>query len=517
MKKKRNQTLNSKKIKFIIKNNELIEPYDLNEIGYYLTNCPAAKDKKSFLATIDKMKKRFEYAYYSSEALYKYIQVNKTANEYAFIKEDNSSNKWLFTNYDLNTFDKLELNPTWFNTDELLICLETMKKNGLGINDYEFLIENIKNYNFEKHTWNISRRILSQLETRYIFLNSFHSPYKTKSDIYIFENESTKRVSCTDGLFRFEKNRLKRYIEYKKLVNEYENTPYKLSKKRQRLRIFLSHLHKPDYEYKQLSVYSKQYKKMFRRINKQYSKWQTQQIMKQYLNIIHKMTEPLKDNPIEFDEDYDLGNDGFGYHDSITNSSIDNEEIVQEMRDEAWWEEEQERMEYEDALRNGEYEERPWEYCKVCGKEKWVDEKVCEHCEMAKYEVCEECGYDEKLKGEDCDCCASFSDDYEDNESDNICNECGYPALDEKGECEYCNCINELRVLIKEIYGVNYEDIQRNNSFLLNENLSYYVSIENGIKHIVENYEKNLKNDTYVDTSDGIYSFLTCKNMYMPF
>lgn len=514
MKKKRNQTLNSKKIKFIIKNNELIEPYDLNEIGYYLTNCPAAKDKKSFLATIDKMKKRFKYAYYSSETLYKYIQVNKTTNEYAFLKEDNSSNKWLFTNYDLNTFDKLELNPIWFNTDELLVCLEDMKGNGLGVNDYEFLIENIKNYNFEKHTWNISKRILSQLETRYIFLDSFHSPYKTKPDIDVFEYKTSKRISCTDGLFRFEKNRLKRYIEYKKLVNEYENTPYKLSIKRQRLRTFLSHLHKPYYEYKQLSVYSKEYKKMFRRINKQYSKWQTQQIMKQYLNIIHKMTEPLKDNPIEFDEDYDLGNEGFGYHNSIIETSMDDDEIVQEMRTKAWWEEEQERMEYEDALRNGEYEERPWEYCKVCGKEKWVDEKVCEHCEMAKYEVCEECGWDGKLKDEECGCCASFSDD---DYLESFCLECGNLSLMDDGSCEFCNNVNELRVLIKEIYGVDYEDFQKEHSFYLNEDLSYYVSIENGIKHIVRNYEKNLKNDTYIDLEDGVSCFLDCKDYYCPF
>lgn len=170
------------------------------------------KSKKATLATFQRMKERYKYAYPVTEVLNKYITIERNPILYSFEVEENSSNRWVFTNYDLLNYEKLELNPIWFNTDELLVCLEDMRGNGLSSSDYIFLLKNIQNYNLEKENWSISNKVLSQLEMRYIFLDSNYSPYKIQGYIDEFNTESISKIKCTDGLFRHERNRLKRYI-----------------------------------------------------------------------------------------------------------------------------------------------------------------------------------------------------------------------------------------------------------------------------------------------------------------
>ena len=488
MKKNRNKTLNSKKIEFLIANEKLVEPYDIVDIGYYLTRSTMDKSKKATLATFQRMKERYKYAYPVTEVLNKYITIERNPILYSFEVEENSSNRWVFTNYDLLNYEKLELNPIWFNTDELLVCLEDMRGNGLSSSDYIFLLKNIQNYNLEKENWSISNKVLSQLEMRYIFLDSNYSPYKIQGYIDEFNTESISKIKCTDGLFRYEKNRLKRYFEYKNLISEYKSTPKELIKKHERLEVFLSHLQKPEYTYPQLTVYNKQYKKIFNLFRRQYSKWQTQKIMKEYLHITHKMIEPLEDSPIEFNDAYNLGNDGFGYHGSTIKTSMDDDEIVQEIRDETWWEEEQELNEYNDNY--DPWEHREVEKCSECGSNKLVDED-CSNC--SEVVTCDNCG-SYKYNNEECKFCEDHEEYLEDMEQQ-INNQLKEYQL-------------ELIEYIKKFYSVDYTQ------YFKEHNIAKYVDYSIGIDPILENYYNNLKTKSFDNIEDAVNSFLNCKNYY---
>ena len=276
-------------------------------------------------------------------------------------------------------------------------------------------------------------------------------------------------------------------VELTNAYNEYKSTFPKEtwlpistieSTKRKRLKTFLSHTKKPDYVYKKLTPYSKEYKVLFNLFRKQYSKWQTQQIMKYYLSIVNKMTEPLEDNPVEFDENYDLGNDGFGFHGSKIETSMDDDEIVIEMRDEAWWLEEQADLE------DNNLEERPFETCKKCGNNKYINEECT---------TCEELEFQKAL--------LKFEQEEEEREK----------------------LRRELDNLIIDFYGIDYEDVCEHSKhtnykfeidifeYLIDYNKKEFIP---SIEFLENNYSKNLKNENHPDGVHEIYCFLNGEISY---
>lgn len=351
--------LNSKKIKFMVDNEWIEEPFELSDIGNYLTTIPMNKNKKDLIASFERMRKKYLYAYEVTEALRIFECIRKNPTQYGFSSEKDSYDRFVFTNYELRDYGAIELQPKWFDTEILEICLDSMEGKGISESLFDLLKAQIHNYNNISSALHIPERVKNQLEMRYIFYDSLSNPYDTESrsnkdterieffsddtrfdeilehfkiDKFFFINKG-KRHKADDGLFRKELAHLKKYLALAYIydkghyphMSEYANSHPLYYKKE--LRDFLADIENyylfadlarfliiPYKRYELLDVYSAEYKSIFKyfREKRKFSKWKTQQIMKRYLSIIEKMQmeipQVILDLVDEFNNTFDFSN-----------------------------------------------------------------------------------------------------------------------------------------------------------------------------------------------------------------
>lgn len=193
-----------------------------------------------------------------------------------------------------------------------------------------------------KNAVTLSDRVRNQLEMRYIFLyndiqpnpyfettyGEFNSVSKYLNyelfysiDIIIEHFNMDKKLFVNpnknipmNSFFKTELNHLKKYlalayiydkqlhpnyinkdkyyydIEYRLHLREYIATNEKVYSELEKLYLLLLI---PHQTYEPINVYSKHYKQLFKAFGKRFSKWQTQIIMKRYVNIISEMEQPI--------------------------------------------------------------------------------------------------------------------------------------------------------------------------------------------------------------------------------
>ena len=362
MKKEKLGQLNTKKINFML-DNGIIEELTLENVGNYLTTVylskylvtpiikkrdinfdtkkTARKKRKNLIEVFNRMRQKYNYAYFVNFPLNTLYCINKTKSEYHFRNDiDGEYPRIVFTNYsELNEYFKIELNPEYYDSDILESCLNDMKKARVSFEHIDLLYDYIKVYKYTREIIDAPKRILSELELRYIFDRTlekkFHingnsfNPYKQggeredamdylMDDSIEFETilnhfeiskksfyNITQKIKASDGLFVKELTHLKKYLT---LAYVYDTRLYPyfldkdgLSKEKytKRLKEFiadkyvfenLSKLYKlltlPYKLYEVLDFHSKEYKKLFHYYKTQgFSKWQTQEIMRRYREI----------------------------------------------------------------------------------------------------------------------------------------------------------------------------------------------------------------------------------------
>ena len=351
--------LNSNKIKFMVEDGWIEEPFELADIGNYLTTIPMDKNKKDLIASFERMRKKYLYAYEVTEPLKIFECISRNPTRYGFSVEKDSYDRFVFTNYELRDYGAIELQPKWFDTEILEICLDSMEGKGISESVFDLLKAQIHNYNNISNEIHIPERVKNQLEMRYLFYDNQSNPYDLDSrsnqnkrrmdfvrddmifdeilehfkiDRFFFTNKG-KRPKADDGLFRKELAHLKKYLalayiydkgRYPHMDEEANSHPLYYKK---HLREFLAEpenyylfadlarfLIIPYKRYELLDVHSAEYKSIFKyfREKRKFSKWQTQQIMKRYLSIIEKMQmeipKVILDLVDEFNHTFDFSN-----------------------------------------------------------------------------------------------------------------------------------------------------------------------------------------------------------------
>lgn len=356
--------LKSSTIRFMVDGGWIEEPLELTDIGNYLTTIPMNKNKKDLIASFERMRKKYLYAYEVTSPLNIFECISKNPTVYGFSLEKDSYDRFVFTNYELRGYGAIELQPKWFDTEILEICLESMEGKGISEAVFSLLKAQIHNYNHISTLIDIPERVKSQLEMRYLFYDRQINPYDSVSrsnknvvisdffrDETIFDeilehfkieksfflNEG-KRRKAEDGLFRKELAHLKKYLTLAYIhdiglypqMDEYANSHtlyYKLY-----LREFLAESHNyyyfaelarfltfPYKRYELLNVYSAEYKSIFKYFmdKRKFSKWQTQQIMKRYLSIIEKMQMEIPKVVLDLVDEFNRTFDFSNIHDYI--------------------------------------------------------------------------------------------------------------------------------------------------------------------------------------------------------
>jgi len=365
MNKEKLATLNNKKIQFMIDNQLIDEYFSIQDIGNYLTTVyldeylvtedtanikkDIRKKRKNLIQIFQRMKKKFNFAYIVNKPLNVLVCINKKNSDYIFkLDSNNNYPRIVFTNYEyLDESNKIELNPEYYEPEILKKCIDSMTKikstRKFAIQLYEY----IDIYKYVRNSLDIPAKVLTQLESRYMFYektvlkkqfgeNKYKEisldPYKNdvnkfiSDEIYIvdeqiefneileylninerkFYNQSQKKKS-SEGMFRKELNYLKKHLTlfymYKKKLY-----PYRINKNKvpeefyikelknsivenyQTLGLLYKLLLIPFKTYEVLDFYEEKYKKMFNYYKSQgYSKWQTQEIMRRYRYITEQM------------------------------------------------------------------------------------------------------------------------------------------------------------------------------------------------------------------------------------
>lgn len=363
MKSNRLGRLNNSKINSMVNGGWISEPFELNDVGNYLTTIPMNKNKKDLIASFERMRKKYVYAYEVTGPLNIFGCISKNPIEYGFSLEKDSYDRFVFTNYELRDYGVIELNPKWFDTEILEKCLDSMTGKGISESVYSTLKSSIHNYNNISGLIDIPERVKNQLEMRYIFYDRRCNPYDLeprsnnnseridffsdetifneilehfKIDKFFFTNEG-KRRKAENGLFRKELSHLKKYltlvyIRDKGLYPQVEGIEYSHSLYyRMDLREYLSEpdiyyqfaelaklLIIPYKRYELLDVHSYEYKNIFRFFKLQrFTKWQTQQIMKRYLSIVEKMQEEIPEVVLDLVGEFNMTFNFSNIHDQI--------------------------------------------------------------------------------------------------------------------------------------------------------------------------------------------------------
>lgn len=351
MKNEETGKLDSRKIKFMLDNDLIDDYFYLEDVGNYLTTVflnkyldeiidkdklTVLKDKRKCLIEVfQRMRKKYNYAYYVDKPLNVLICENKQSSIFNFILDDSVKYpRVVFTNYDnLNDFYKIELNPDYYRPDILKKCLYEMNNIKSSSKFISEIYQNIDIYSNIKETLEVPTKILTQLEMRYIFSQTKFYPYEIETNKNDIENRVLARYDCiefsevldflkiseqefynvtqkrksSNGMFINELNHLKKYLtlEY---IHKNQWFPYKIQKENLHIEEYktilretiIKYLDKLVLLYKLLVIplkiydvyefHSKEYKKMFNYYKSQgYSKWQTQEIMRRYRYITEQM------------------------------------------------------------------------------------------------------------------------------------------------------------------------------------------------------------------------------------
>lgn len=239
-------TLNNFKIEQMVKEGIIEEPYELDDIGNYIAslvinNSFTQKEKKYFLESFVRMRKKYSYAYYINKPLHIFKCIQRNPSLYEFFIEPNFYKRIAFTNYELNDFERIELQPSWYEPSILNLCVEAMKDKGLSLPLYAFIKNNIHQYSSIANTTALPQRVKTQLEQRYIFLFNqyqleFFNPYsyevftKVLPDFYNlflegfaeeFYYHPEKYEYLFDGPVVFLSNE-ERYLIFDKVMNHFD-------------------------------------------------------------------------------------------------------------------------------------------------------------------------------------------------------------------------------------------------------------------------------------------------------